>query len=77
MERKTSILFLYTRVWTLPCVRDVYNSQEITKLDSKSRKCTFLGYDDNNKGYHLWDPTACKVVVGKDLFEQKKKLHNE
>jgi len=45
----------------------MYNSQERLKLDPKSRKCIFLGYADNVKGYRLWDPTAHKVVVSRDV----------
>jgi hypothetical protein len=26
-----------------------------TKLEAKSRKCTFIGYGVNDFGYHLWD----------------------
>ncbi|GJV90693.1 retrovirus-related pol polyprotein from transposon TNT 1-94 [Tanacetum coccineum] len=39
----------------------MYNSQETTKVDPKSRKCLFLGYSDGVKGYRLWDPTAHKM----------------
>ncbi|KAE8678570.1 hypothetical protein F3Y22_tig00111403pilonHSYRG00065 [Hibiscus syriacus] len=45
----------------------MYNSQEISKLDPKSRKCKFLGYADGVKGYRLWDPTARKIHVEKDV----------
>ena len=31
----------------------IYNAQEITKLDSKSKKCIFLEYTDGVKGYRL------------------------
>ncbi|KAE8667244.1 hypothetical protein F3Y22_tig00112428pilonHSYRG00010 [Hibiscus syriacus] len=41
----------------------MYNSQEISNLDPKSRKCKFLGYADGVKGYRLWDPTARKVII--------------
>nr|GEV08083.1 hypothetical protein [Tanacetum cinerariifolium] len=44
----------------------MYNTQETTKLDPKSRKCLFLGYADGVKGYRLWDPTAHNVVVSRD-----------
>ncbi|KAH9648557.1 hypothetical protein KPL70_025642 [Citrus sinensis] len=30
----------------------MYNAQERTKLDAKSRRCIFLGYADGVKGYH-------------------------
>nr|GEY10698.1 retrovirus-related Pol polyprotein from transposon TNT 1-94 [Tanacetum cinerariifolium] len=56
----------------------MYNSQETTKLDPKSRKCLFLGYADGVKGYRLWDPTAHKVVVSKDVvFMEDKNQENE
>ncbi|PWA56329.1 Gag-Pol polyprotein [Artemisia annua] len=56
----------------------IYNSQETTKLDPKSRKCLFLGYADGVKGYRLWDPTAYKVVVSRDaVFMEDKVQENE
>ncbi|KAE8689292.1 putative Retrotransposon protein, Ty3-gypsy subclass [Hibiscus syriacus] len=48
----------------------MYNSQEISKLDPKSRKCKFLGYANGVKGYRLWDPTARKVIISRDDVEQ-------
>ncbi|KAK9109634.1 hypothetical protein Sjap_017694 [Stephania japonica] len=51
----------------------MYNAQETTKLDPKSRKCLFLGYADGVKGYRLWDSTTHKVVVSRDvLFTEDK-----
>jgi hypothetical protein len=55
----------------------MYNSQERTKLDSKSRKCIFLGYADNVKGYRLWDPTARKVVISRDVVFVENELQSE
>ncbi|GJV88835.1 gag-pol polyprotein [Tanacetum coccineum] len=56
----------------------MYNSQETTKPDPKSRKCLFLGYADGVKGYRLWDPTAHKVVVSRDVvFMEDKIQENE
>ena len=46
----------------------MYNNQERTKLDPKSRKCIFLGYADGVKGYRLWDPTARKVIISRDII---------
>ncbi|GJW52503.1 gag-pol polyprotein [Tanacetum coccineum] len=56
----------------------MYNTLETTKLDPKSRKCLFLGYADGVKGYRLWDPTAHKVVVSRDVvFMEDKIQENE
>ncbi|GJT82694.1 retrovirus-related pol polyprotein from transposon TNT 1-94 [Tanacetum coccineum] len=56
----------------------MYNTQETTKLDLKSRKCLFLGYADGVKGYRLWDPTTHKVVVSRDVvFIEDKIQENE
>ncbi|KAH9689148.1 Integrase catalytic domain-containing protein [Citrus sinensis] len=46
----------------------MYNAQERTKLDPKSRRCIFLGYADGVKGYRLWDPTAHKIVISRDVI---------
>ena len=52
----------------------MYNSQERSKLDPKSRKCIFLGYADGVKGYRLWDPTARKVIVSRDVIFAENEL---
>ncbi|KAH9784261.1 hypothetical protein KPL71_009581 [Citrus sinensis] len=46
----------------------MYNAQERTKLDPKSRRCIFLGYADRVKEYRLWDPTAHKIVISRDVI---------
>ena len=55
----------------------MYNAQETTKLDPKSRKCLFLEYADGVKGYRLWDPTACKVIVSRDVIFVEDKLQRK
>ncbi|GJU21576.1 retrovirus-related pol polyprotein from transposon TNT 1-94 [Tanacetum coccineum] len=55
-------------------VYEIYNTQETTKLDPKSKKCLFLGYADGVKGYRLWDPTAHKVVVSRDVVFMEDKI---
>lgn len=55
----------------------MYNSQETTKLDPKSRKCIFLGYADGVKGYRLWDSTAHKLVISRDVIFAEDKLHGD
>ncbi|KAH9755120.1 hypothetical protein KPL71_015668 [Citrus sinensis] len=46
----------------------MYNAQERTKLNAKSRRCIFLGYADGVKGYRLWDLTAHKIVISRDVI---------
>ena len=46
----------------------MYNTQERTKLDLKSKICIFLGYAHGVKGYCLWDPTTHKIVISKDVI---------
>ena len=37
------------------------------KLDSKAKKCIFLGYGTNTKGYRLYDPRCNKVIHSRDV----------
>ncbi|KAE8687107.1 cytochrome P450 71A9-like [Hibiscus syriacus] len=55
----------------------MYNSQEISKLDPKSRKCKFLGYADGVKGYRLWDSTAYIVIISRDVIFIEDKLQRK
>lgn len=41
---------------------------ERAKLDSKSRKCIFLGYGDRLKGYRLYDMARSKVIHSRDVI---------
>ena len=43
-------------------------SGERSKLDSKSRKCVFLGFEKGVEGYRLWDPISKKTVTSKDVI---------
>ncbi|KAE8715738.1 hypothetical protein F3Y22_tig00110160pilonHSYRG00308 [Hibiscus syriacus] len=55
----------------------MYNSKKISKLDPKSRKCKFLGYIDGVQGYRLWDPTAHKVIIIRDVIFVEDKLQRK
>ena len=44
------------------------------KLDSKARKCIFLGYGDETKAYRLYDPKREKVIHSRHVqFNEEKK----
>ena len=37
------------------------------KLDPKARKCVFLGYGVDTKGYRLYDPSCKRVLISRDV----------
>lgn len=41
--------------------------QRRTKLEDKSKKYIFIGYDEKTKGYKLLDPISKKVMVSRDV----------
>jgi len=55
----------------------MYNPQNRIKLDTKSKKCIFLGYADSVKGYHLGDSTMHKVVISRNIIFVKDELQND
>nr|GEU81061.1 retrovirus-related Pol polyprotein from transposon TNT 1-94 [Tanacetum cinerariifolium] len=42
-------------------------SQRRSKLDDRSKKHVFVGYDKQSKGYKLYNPVTRKVVVSRDV----------
>ena len=52
----------------------MYKFQERIKLDLRSKRYIFLCYVDGVKGYHLWDLTACKVIVSRDVIFAEREL---
>ena len=50
------------------CVPD----QMLRKLDDKSEKYVFIGYDSSSNGYKLYNPSNGKVISSRDVvFEEK------
>ncbi|HEY0433295.1 MAG TPA: reverse transcriptase domain-containing protein [Chitinophagaceae bacterium] len=48
--------------------------QKRSKFDHVSKKCVFLGYADNTKGYRLWDPKKRNIFVARDVkFIERRK----
>jgi hypothetical protein len=43
-----------------------------TKLEEKSKKCSFIGYSVNDFGYFLWDCENQKIIRNRDdIFNEK------
>jgi hypothetical protein len=47
------------------------------KLESKSKKCTFIGYGVNDFGYHLWDYENNKIIRSRDVIFNEKVLYKD
>jgi len=63
------------------CVAYVHISyQGRNKLDPKSKKCTFIGYGEDEFAYRLWDDENKKMVCSRDvIFNERvmyKDMHN-
>ena len=43
------------------------DNQVKTKLDYKSKKMIFVGYDQNSKGYKLYNPNERKMMISRDV----------
>ena len=50
--------------------------QKQHKLDAKSSPYIFVGYDENTKGYHVYDSTANKVQVARDVCIAENGVHD-
>eukprot|EP00253_Pinus_taeda_P023836 PITA_23836 len=46
-----------------------------TKLEAKSKKCTFIGYGVNDFGYHLYDYENQKIIRSRDVIFNEKALY--
>ena len=44
------------------------NDQGRNRLDPKSKKWTFIGYGENEFGYHLWDNENQKTIHSRDVI---------
>ncbi|KAM1480368.1 hypothetical protein ACFX2I_027521 [Malus domestica] len=47
--------------------RSPKRNEKRTKLDDKSEKFIFIGYDSNSKGYKLYNPNNGKMVISRDV----------
>jgi hypothetical protein len=69
LEKKYSRTWLdlsYLRVFS--CIIFVHiTKKERKKLNSKSLKCLFVGYDNHSKAFWCYSPTTHKVKVSRDV----------
>ena len=64
---------------TFGCVANSHAPKdEQHKLDSKARKCTFLGYGNEVKEYRMYDMQSKRVFHSRDvLFNEQENEHEE
>ena len=48
-----------------------------TKLDPKSKKCTFIGYGVDDFGYRLWDLKNHKILRSRDVVFNEKVIYKD
>ncbi|WVZ16376.1 hypothetical protein V8G54_009358 [Vigna mungo] len=60
------------------CVAYVHISdQGRNKLDPKSKKCTFIGYGEDEFGYRLWDNENQKMIRSRDVIFNEKVMYKD
>jgi hypothetical protein len=48
-----------------------------TKIEAKSKKCTFIGYVVNDFGYRLWDYEINKIIRSRDVIFNEKVMYKD
>ena len=43
------------------------SNTKLTKFESKSKKCKFLGHSSHSKAYQLWHPQTKSLVISRDV----------
>jgi hypothetical protein len=68
----------YSFLKTFGCEAFVHIDKENrTKLESKSKKCTFIGYGVNDFGYRLWDYENKKIIRSRDVIFNEKVMYKD
>jgi hypothetical protein len=63
---------------TFDCEEFVHIDKENrTKLEAKSKKCTFIGYNVNDFGYRLWDYENQKIIRSTDSIFNEKVMYKD
>ncbi|WVZ14797.1 hypothetical protein V8G54_012363 [Vigna mungo] len=53
------------------------SDQGRNKLDPKSKKCTFIGYGEDEFGYRLWDNENQKMIRSRDVIFNEKVMYKD
>ena len=54
------------------------DSQKRNKLESKSKKCIFIGFTKGVKGLRLWDPEKRSAFISRDVvFDENSMLREK
>ena len=62
----------YSFLRTFGCEAFVHiDKDDRTKLEAKSKKCTFIGYGVDDFGYRLWDYENHKIIRTRDVLFNK------
>ena len=68
----------YSFLKTFGCEAFVHIDKENrTKLEAKSKKCTFIGYGVNDFGYRLWDYEGHKIIRSRDVIFNEKVMYKD
>jgi hypothetical protein len=68
----------YSFLKTFGCEAFVHIDKENrTKLESKSKKCTFIRYDVVDFGYQLWDYENNTIIRSRDVIFNEKVMYKE
>jgi hypothetical protein len=68
----------YSFLKTFGCEAFVHIDKENrTKLEAKSKKCTFIGYGVNDFGYCLWDYENQKIIRSRDVIFNYKFMYKD
>ena len=53
------------------------SDQGRNKLDPKLKKCTFIGYGEDEFGYRIWDDENKNVIRKKDVILKEKVMYKD
>jgi hypothetical protein len=77
-EAWTSKKVNYSFLKTFGCEAFIHIDKENrTRLETKSMKCTFIGYNVNDFSYCLWDYENHKIIRSRDVIFNEKVMYKD